>query len=83
LLINFDPAIGCSDLRELSMRHMGYGLTEAHYNAFKEVLIKSIEESGVTQPAELAAWRAAVTPAIEFMRMCQPISSAVADSGAS
>jgi serine/threonine protein kinase len=76
LLLKFDPACGCAELRRLAQRHEGFQLSKAHYDQFLDALVRTIEQTGVADAAESAAWRAAMNPAIEFMRTCQSPSSA-------
>jgi serine/threonine protein kinase len=71
LLLKFDPACGCPDLRRLAAMHGTFQLTQRHYDEFLDVLVRTIEQTGVADATESAAWRAAVNPAIEFMRTCQ------------
>jgi serine/threonine protein kinase len=71
LLLDFHSDSGCRQLRELSTRHAAFGLTGRHYQLFLDVLVKTIEQLGVADPSQLAAWRGALSPGIEFMRHCQ------------
>ena len=71
LLLKFDPACGCPELRRLAATHGTFQLTKRHYDQFLDVLVRTIEQTGVADATESAAWRAAINPAIEFMRTCQ------------
>ena len=71
LLIKFDPACGCPELRRLAGTHGTFQLTKEHYDLFLDVLVRTIEQTGVANATESAAWRAAISPAMEFMRTCQ------------
>jgi hemoglobin-like flavoprotein len=71
LLLQFDPACGCPELRRLATTHGTLQLTKEHYDQFLDVLVRTIEQTGVADESESAAWRAAINPAIEFMRTCQ------------
>jgi serine/threonine protein kinase len=71
LLLKFDPACGCPELRRLAGSHVRYQLTKEHYDLFLDVLVRTMEQIGVADAAESAAWRTAINPAIEFMRTCQ------------
>ena len=73
LLIDFDPARGCEELAGLAASHAQFALTKTHYDSFLEVLLETIEQSGVKDPAELEAWRSAIAPALVFMRTCQSV----------
>jgi len=81
LLIEFDPARGCGQLARLAGTHTRFALTKDHYDRFLEVLIQTIEHMGAKSPEELEAWRASITPALEFMRTCQGISGGSASVG--
>jgi hemoglobin-like flavoprotein/tRNA A-37 threonylcarbamoyl transferase component Bud32 len=71
LLLDFDPASGCPQLRGLATRHGEFGVTRRHYELFIDALVRTLEESEMSDPAELAAWRTTLAPAIEFMWTCQ------------
>jgi hemoglobin-like flavoprotein len=71
LLFKFDPACGCPELRRLAQTHGAFQLTKEHYDQFLDVLVRTLEQTGVADATESAAWRAAIQPAIEFMRTCQ------------
>ena len=71
LLIDFDPAPAASELARLAASHARFALSKAHYDGFLEVLLETIEQSGVKDPAELEAWRSTIAPALAFMRTCQ------------
>ena len=71
LLLDFNSALGSEPLRDLAVRHAALGLTRPHYDAFVDVLVKTIEESGVDDPRQLTAWRKTLGPAIDFMWACQ------------
>ena len=68
LLIDFDPARGCDQLAKLAGTHTRFALTKDHYDHFLEVLMQTIEQIGTKSPEDLEAWRASITPALEFMR---------------
>jgi serine/threonine protein kinase len=71
LLLKFDPACGCDDLRRLAGTHRAFQLTKEHYDQFLDALVRTIEQTRVADATETAAWRAALGPAVEFMRTCQ------------
>jgi hemoglobin-like flavoprotein len=71
LLLDFNPARGSEPLRDLATRHMPFGLNRRHYDLFLEVLVKTIEESGVNDTSQIAAWRKTLEPAVDFMWSCQ------------
>jgi serine/threonine protein kinase len=71
LLLKFDPASGCDQLRRLAGTHGALRLTREHYDQFLDALVRTIEQTGVADATEAAAWRTALNPAIEFMRTCQ------------
>lgn len=71
LLLKFDPACGCGELRRLAGSHRAFQLTKEHYDQFLDALVRTIEQTGVADATESSAWRAALTPAVEFMRTCQ------------
>jgi serine/threonine protein kinase len=71
LLLKFDPACGCPELRRLAETHGRFPLTKEHYDQFLDALVRTIEETGDADATESAALRAAINPAIEFMRTCQ------------
>ncbi len=71
LLLKFDPACGCPELRRLAGTHGTLQLTKEHYDQFLDAFVRTIEQTGVADATESAAWRAAINPAIEFMRTCQ------------
>jgi hypothetical protein len=73
LLLKFDPACGCPELRRLAGLHGTYQLTKEHYDQFLDVLVCTLEQTGVADATESAAWRTAINPAIEFMRTCQGV----------
>ena len=75
LLLKFDPACGCPELLRLAGMHGRFQLTKEHYDQFLDALVHTIEQTGVANPTESAAWRAAINPAIEFMRTCQGASA--------
>ena len=75
LLLKFDPARGCPELRRLAGLHGTYQLTTEHYDQFLEVLLHTMEQTDVADATERAAWRAAIKPAIEFMRTCQGVAT--------
>jgi serine/threonine protein kinase len=74
LLIDFDPARGCSELARLAATHTRFALTSHHYDRFFDVLMECLERSGSNTPEELEAWRASIAPALDFMRTCQGVS---------
>ena len=74
LLLKFDPARGCPELQRLAGLHGTYHLTTEHYDQFLEVLLQTMEQTDVADATERAAWRAAIKPAIEFMRTCQGVA---------
>jgi serine/threonine protein kinase len=74
LLIDFDPARGCEQLAKLAGTHSRFALTKKHYDHFLDALMQTIEQSGTKDPEELEAWRASISPPLEFMRTCQLVS---------
>jgi len=82
LLLDFDPARGSQQLRRLASRHASFGLEKWHYDLFRDVLIKAIEESGVNDARHLFAWRQTLTPAVQFMCDCQGAPASADDSPA-
>ena len=71
LLLDFNPAQGSEPLRELATQHTPFALNRRHYAMFLDMLVKTIEESGVNDTSQLAAWRKTLTPAVDFMWSCQ------------
>jgi hemoglobin-like flavoprotein len=70
-LLEFHPASGCEKLRDLANRHRGFSLNPEHYQSFLEALVSTMEQSGVADSTQIAAWREVLAPGVEFMRVCQ------------
>jgi len=60
-----------NSMKELTTRHLRFGLTRSHYKLFVDTFVKTIEQFGVSDPAELTAWRESLQPGIDFMCLCQ------------
>ena len=80
LLLDFDPLQGSEELRDLAAQHAAFGLNRQHYDLFLEALVKTMAETGDNDPNEIAAWRNALTPAVDFMCTCQGLAAPGADS---
>jgi hemoglobin-like flavoprotein len=81
LLLDFEPARGSEPLRDLASRHTPFGLNRRHYDLFLDVLVKTIEECGVNDTGQLAAWRKTLTPAVDFMWSCQGCDAQMKSAG--
>ena len=68
LLLKFDPACGCPELPAARRFARDLSVDREHYDQFLDVLVRTMEQTGVADATESAAWRAAIDPAIEFMR---------------
>jgi len=71
LLLDFNPARGSEQLRDLGASHGAFGLTGSHYELFLDVLVRTLEQSGITDSDQLDAWRDTLARGVEFMRICQ------------
>jgi hemoglobin-like flavoprotein len=70
-LLAFDPETPSLELRALAARHAGFELAWSHYQAFIEVLVRTIQEAGEADTDALAAWRNTLTRGIQQLWQCE------------